>query len=130
MRRISVFLVLLLAGCGGAGNTAAPNVPAGNQDKPAEDPAEQAKLKQARSDMLQIKEGVENYWFDRGHYPLELEDIAKLTGNPIPTDPFGAPYKYEPEQFEYTITCLGSDGKEGGSGPARDIVLTKEGFRD
>lgn len=47
-----------------------------------------------------------------------------ISGGKLPSDPWGTPYTYESDGAKYTITSLGSDLKEGGTGNAADIKST------
>ena len=43
-----------------------------------------------------------------------------------PQDPWGNEYVYKIVGGKVTVTCLGSDGVEGGEGEASDLTLFKE----
>lgn len=44
-----------------------------------------------------------------------------LDNNKMPADPWGHPYIFESDGKTYLISCLGRDGKEGGTGADADF---------
>jgi len=95
-----------------------------------------------RSTKLQIDSltaALDLFYLDAGRYPSQSEGLAVLIKRPpsvdnwngpylkqsaLPVDPWGHPYEYRvPGQAgPYAIVSLGSDGREGGSDDAGDIV--------
>ena len=91
--------------------------------------------------MIQIESfssALDLYYLDLGRYPNSSEGLASLArsnnapgwngpylrGGVVPNDPWGHTYLYRSpgERAPYEIISLGSDGQEGGSGTAADIV--------
>ncbi len=85
-----------------------------------------------------LKQALDTMRLDLGRYPTQEEGLAALTAAPagatnwqgpyldsaVPSDPWGRPYLYvasagpdEPPR----IGSYGSDGREGGTGSARDV---------
>jgi len=99
---------------------------------------ENAKRKAAKIEIEQIGQTLDLYKLEVGRYPTTQEGLQALLSAPagvanwngpywkkgtLPKDPWGNEYKYvQPGQHgSYDIVSLGSDGKEGGDGPAKDI---------
>ena len=95
----------------------------------------------AKIQMNSLKQSLDLYKLDNGVYPDTEQGLKALIGKPeinkiparwkgpylnserIPQDPWGNAYVYESEdQSEYVLKSLGSDGTEGGSDNAEDIV--------
>ncbi|SDB55676.1 general secretion pathway protein G [Desulfonatronum thiosulfatophilum] len=107
------------------------------------DRPEEARAAKARVDIRTMESALRLYRLDNGVYPTTEQGLAALITKPergaplrnyrpggyleassVPRDPWGNEYRYRsPGQQgrDYEITSLGSDGKEGGSGFARDI---------
>ncbi|MEE9311440.1 MAG: prepilin-type N-terminal cleavage/methylation domain-containing protein [Planctomycetota bacterium] len=97
-------------------------------NKPAE-----ANWSRARSEMLEISKALGMYATSNGgEFP---EDLSVLEGkgnafpNGLPKDPFSKEvYDYEPLEDDFTLTCLGKDGAEGGEAiPDKDIFVNAAG---
>jgi general secretion pathway protein G len=92
-----------------------------------------AKQNAARSQIAALRDVVEKYYLDTGHYPTNDQGLEILVqpiekkGEPLlrqlPLDPWSHPYVYlAPGRTEpYEIDSLGADGKEGGDGADADI---------
>ncbi|MEP6943894.1 MAG: type II secretion system major pseudopilin GspG [Betaproteobacteria bacterium] len=100
---------------------------------------ENAKRKAAKIEIEQIGQTLDLYKLEVGRYPTSQEGLQALLSAPagvgnwngpywkkgtLPKDPWGNEYKYTaPGQHgAYDIVSLGSDGKEGGEGSAKDIT--------
>ena len=100
---------------------------------------EKAKADAAKIEINQIGQTLDLYKLEIGRYPTTQEGLQALLTAPsgvsnwngpywkngtLPKDPWGNEYKYaSPGQHgAYDIISLGSDGKEGGDGPAKDIT--------
>jgi general secretion pathway protein G len=93
--------------------------------------------KVARSQIVSIEKGLDQYRLDTGHYPTTEQGLQALNAKPqgeerwagpylkrdVPADPWGNPFLYKSpgEHGEVDITSLGGDGKAGGTGEAADI---------
>lgn len=79
---------------------------------------------------------LEYYRLDVGRYPTGGEGLDALLAAPsgaegwagpylerneIPSDPWGAPYRYELQGGQIRVFSLGSDGQPGGEGDAQDV---------
>jgi general secretion pathway protein G len=99
----------------------------------------ESKVKTARIQIQSIASALDLYYLDAGRYPSSAEGLAALVqptggnsswngpylkGGLVPLDPWGKPYVYRSpgEHGAYDIISLGSDGQEGGTGTAADIV--------
>ena len=105
-----------------------------------------ARMKTAKTQMKNFKMMLDKYKLDNGFYPTTAQGLQSLVEKPttdpvpehyqsggylnskvLPKDPWGHDYVYEypdpnsPDHF--LMKSLGSDGKEGGEGNAKDIVL-------
>jgi general secretion pathway protein G len=98
----------------------------------------ESKAKAARIQIESFSSALDLYYLDLGRYPNSSEGLAALTrsnnapgwngpylrGGVVPNDPWGHSYLYRApgERAPYEIISLGSDGQEGGSGTAADII--------
>jgi general secretion pathway protein G len=98
----------------------------------------ESKSKAAKIQIESFSSALDLYYLDLGRYPTTNEGLAALTrgnnlpgwngpylrGGVVPNDPWGHGYLYRSpgERAPYDITSLGSDGQEGGSGTAADVV--------
>jgi general secretion pathway protein G len=98
----------------------------------------ESKAKAAKIQIESFSSALDLYYLDVGRYPTTNEGLAALTrgnnlpgwngpylrGGMVPNDPWGHGYVYRSpgERSPYDIISLGSDGQEGGSGTAADIV--------
>ena len=101
--------------------------------------AEKAKQKAAKLEIDQIGQALDLYKLEIGRYPTSQEGLQSLMVAPsgvanwngpylkrnvVPKDPWSNEYKYVSpgdQNRPYDIISLGSDGKEGGDGDAKDI---------
>ena len=100
---------------------------------------EKAKADAAKIEIGQIGQALDLYKLEIGRYPSSSEGLQALVTAPagvanwngpywkkaqIPKDPWGNEYKYTSPGAKgaYDIVSYGSDGKEGGDGPAKDIT--------
>jgi general secretion pathway protein G len=99
----------------------------------------EAKVKAAKIQIESFSSALDLYYLDAGRYPSSSEGLAALAQRPggasawngpyvkggfVPNDPWGHPYVYRApgEHGAYDIVSYGSDGQEGGTGTAADIV--------
>lgn len=99
----------------------------------------ESKAKAAKIQIESFASALDLFYLDTGRYPTSSEGLAALTQRPgaiaswngpyvkggtIPNDPWGNPYVYRsPGQHgPYDLISYGSDGQEGGTGTAADIV--------
>ncbi|WP_426408237.1 type II secretion system major pseudopilin GspG [Bradyrhizobium ganzhouense] len=98
----------------------------------------ESKAKAAKIQIESFSSALDLYYLDLGRYPTSNEGLAGLTrsnnqagwngpylrGGVVPNDPWGHVYVYRSPgaSAPYEIISLGSDGQEGGSGTAADIV--------
>lgn len=99
----------------------------------------ESKTKAAKIQIESFASALDLFYLDTGRYPTSSEGLAALTQRPgaiaswngpyvkggvIPNDPWGNPYVYRsPGQHgPYDLISYGSDGQEGGTGTAADIV--------
>lgn len=97
-----------------------------------------AKSETAKIQIDALTASVNYFQLDTGRFPTDQEGLKALTEAPANEgkwdgpyvqkkdsliDPWGRPYSYkQPGQHrDFDIFTLGSDGKEGGNGDARDI---------
>jgi len=98
----------------------------------------ESKAKAAKIQIESFSSALDLYYLDLGRYPTSNEGLSALTrsnnqagwngpylrGGVVPNDPWGHVYVYRSPgaSAPYEIISLGSDGQEGGSGTAADIV--------
>jgi len=99
----------------------------------------ESKVKAARIQIESLASALDLYFLDTGQYPSSAEGLSVLVQRPgsgpgwngpylrgttVPNDPWGRPYIYRApgSQSSYDIISYGSDGQEGGSGVAADII--------
>jgi general secretion pathway protein G len=99
----------------------------------------ESKVKAARIQIESLSSALDLYYLDVGRYPSSSEGLAALAQQPggvqtwngpylrtgsVPNDPWGHPYLYRApgEHGAFDIVSYGSDGQEGGSGTAADVV--------
>ena len=88
----------------------------------------------ARSQIAALRDAVEEFHRDTGHYPTSDQGLAVLTKSPgkniepllrqVPLDPWNHPYVFEnlgKNEPPFEIISLGADGREGGDGADLDI---------
>ncbi len=105
--------------------------------------ADKAKKKIVCIQMHSLKDSLKNFKLDNGVYPSTEEGLNALLQNPdsekyknyaeggyldgkAPVDPWKNPYIYINEDGNIDFVSLGADGKEGGSGEAKDIRFSKD----
>jgi general secretion pathway protein G len=98
-----------------------------------------ARVRSAKLQIDSLTAALDLFYLDAGRYPSQSEGLAVLVKRPpsvdnwngpylkqtaLPVDPWGHPYEYRvPGQAgPYMIVSLGSDGREGGSDDAGDII--------
>jgi general secretion pathway protein G len=99
----------------------------------------EAKVKAAKIQIASFSSALDLYYLDAGRYPSSSEGLGALAQRPggaatwngpylkgsvVPNDPWGHPYLYRSpgEHGAYDIVSYGSDGQEGGTGTAADIL--------
>jgi len=99
----------------------------------------EAKVKAAKIQIESLSSALDLYFLDTGQHPSSAEGLSALVqrpgavvgwngpylkGNVVPNDPWGRAYIYHSpgQNGAYDIISLGSDGQEGGTGVAADIV--------
>lgn len=99
----------------------------------------ESKAKAAKIQIESLASALDLYFLDTGQYPSNAEGLNALVQRPgnnpgwngpylrgttVPNDPWGRPYGYRApgSQGGYDIISYGSDGQEGGSGVAADIM--------
>lgn len=102
---------------------------------------DQSKVSTAQVQVKLLRSAVENLRLDIGRYPTADEGLGALVRAPadpaaaarwrgpylddkLPQDPWGNAYQYAPSSSEgqaFALYSLGSDGKRGGEGDAKDI---------
>jgi len=99
----------------------------------------EAKVKAAKIQIQSFSGALDLYYLDAGRYPSSSEGLTALAQRPggsntwngpylkggvVPNDPWGHAYLYRSpgEHGAYDIVSYGSDGQEGGTGTAADIV--------
>jgi general secretion pathway protein G len=99
----------------------------------------ESKVKATRIQIESLSSALDLYYLDVGRYPSSAEGLAALAQQPggvqtwngpylrtgtVPNDPWGHPYIYRSpgEHGSFDIISLGSDGQEGGTGTAADVV--------
>jgi general secretion pathway protein G len=99
----------------------------------------ESKVKAAKIQIQSFGSALDLFNLDTGRYPTTAEGMTALVQNPgsipawngpylkggvLPNDPWGKSYVYRSpgEHGPYDIMSYGSDGQEGGTGTAADIV--------
>ena len=90
--------------------------------------ADRAAVTKARADIATLEQGIDMYRLDNQRYPTGEEGLQALVAGDyirrLPNDPWNNPYRYAAPGREgrpFTISTLGADGREGGSGENADI---------
>ena len=96
-----------------------------------------SRVKAARLQIEALSSAIELYYLDTGRYPSSSEGLQALIRRPgnidtwsgpytksVPEDPWKHQYIYRApgQSAPFEIISLGSDGREGGSGNAADIL--------
>ena len=99
----------------------------------------ESKVKAAKIQIQSFGSALDLFNLDTGRYPSTAEGLTALVQSPgtipawngpylkggvLPNDPWGKTYVYRSpgEHGPYDIMSYGSDGQEGGTGTAADIV--------
>jgi general secretion pathway protein G len=99
----------------------------------------ESKVKAAKIQIQSLGSALDLFNLDTGRYPTTGEGLTALVQSPgtipswngpylkgsvVPNDPWGKAYVYRSpgEHGPYDIMSYGSDGQEGGTGTAADIV--------
>lgn len=99
-----------------------------------------AKVKTAKTQMQMLSQALDAFRLDVGRYPTTEEGLKVLWAKssnirnwdgpylpkPVKEDPWGYPYHYKnpgKDSQPYDLYDYGSDGKEGGSGDAKDLSV-------
>jgi general secretion pathway protein G len=100
----------------------------------------ESKVKAAKIQLQSFSSALDLFYLDAGRFPSTGEGLAALVqrtpgvaawngpylkGGNVPNDPWNHPYLYRSpgERGPYDIMSYGSDGQEGGIGPAADISI-------
>lgn len=99
-----------------------------------------SKAKVARAQIDSLEKALDQYRLEVGSYPPAEQGLEALVVQPpgvlnwqgpylkkaIPKDPWGNAYIYKLSESkrEIDLVSLGSDGQPGGTGDAKDIVLS------
>lgn len=93
---------------------------------------DKSKVQETKIMIGQVTNALNMYYTDCGKYPNSLQGLVQADPDcsnwgpeaylkKAPTDSWKRELQYSIDGNEYTITSLGSDGKEGGEGYAKDI---------
>ena len=91
-----------------------------------------ARVESSKSSMRSIKQAIQMYYMKKTKIPADLKDLCGPEGDEDrvleseepPKDGWNNDFVYSPrDKKNYDLTCLGSDGVEGGDGDAKDITL-------
>jgi general secretion pathway protein G len=100
----------------------------------------ESRVKAARLQIESFSSSLDLFYLDTGRYPTTAEGLDALVQRPadvtvwngpylkggrVPLDPWGNSYQYRSpadNDQPYEIVSFGSDGREGGTGDAADIV--------
>ncbi len=99
----------------------------------------ESKVKAAKIQIQSFGSALDLFNLDTGRYPTTSEGLTALVQSPgtipawngpylkggvVPNDPWGKPFVYRSpgEHGPYDIMSYGSDGQEGGTGTAADVV--------
>ena len=91
----------------------------------------------ARSELLAFSDALGEFAIvNHGRYPDYLEELATpdesghtfLRHRTLPLDPWDRPYIYRTSDngHQYQVSTLGADGRLGGTGADKDIVVTQD----
>lgn len=99
-----------------------------------------SKAKVAKAQMTALERALEQYRLDVGAFPTNEQGLQALMVRPagaqrwegpylkkaVPEDPWGNAYVYKvaPSMKDIELTSLGSDGRPGGEGDAKDVSLS------
>lgn len=94
-----------------------------------------AHINEARIQIGEYSKALDLFYTDCGFYPSADQGLSALVTAPsncqnwgpdpyikkVSKDPWNHDYVYETDGSKFRLTSYGSDGKEGGSGDAKDI---------
>ena len=97
-----------------------------------------SKVTTTKAQIQLLSSGVDRFFADVGRYPTEDEGLEVLLNEPkdapewdgpylerdvIPKDGWSRAFVYQTdERWDFIITSLGADGREGGDGDATDLT--------
>jgi general secretion pathway protein G len=93
---------------------------------------DKSKVQETKIQIGQIMNALNLYYTDCGKFPSSLDGLIKPDADcsnwgpepylkKAPKDAWNRPFQYSLDGNQYTIRSLGSDGREGGDGYAKDI---------
>lgn len=91
-----------------------------------------AKIETSKTSMRSIKQAISMFYMRKNRVPNELSELCGPEGDEKrelemeepPKDGWGNDFLYTArDKKNYDLTCLGSDGVEGGEDDAKDITL-------
>src|SRR5262249_40148698 len=91
-----------------------------------------ARINEARIQIGELSKALDMFYTDCGTYPTDLQGLVSAPSScnnwgPEPyvrklsKDPWNHDFIYESNGSDFTLKSLGSDGKEGGEGEAKDV---------
>ena len=100
---------------------------------------DEAKVKQAKTDLHTLENCLDLYKIDKGRYPSTEEGLQALVAQPsgepnwagpylkkgVPADPWGRPYVYQQpgtHSGDFDLQSYGKDGRPGGTGEDADLT--------
>jgi len=87
-------------------------------------------VRRARDLMVRTARAIQSYRGRHRRWPESLDDLRPRLLDELPIDPWGRPldYRQKSRGRGYVLSCLGSDGREGGIGEARDLFVEDGSF--
>lgn len=86
-------------------------------------------VRRAADSVIQTSRAIERYHRERKAWPVRLDDLVPAYLPAVPADPWGRRLGYRvKERGGYVLSCLGSDGAQGGTGDASDLVVEDGAF--
>lgn len=93
---------------------------------------DKSRVSETKIAMGQVNNALNLYYTDCGKFPKSLDGLIKADADcsnwgpepylkKMPKDAWKHDFSYEIEGNNYTVKSLGSDGREGGDGYAKDI---------
>jgi tetratricopeptide (TPR) repeat protein len=71
---------------------------------------------------------IERFHADQGRWPLRLDELVPAWLERLEEDPWGRQVRYERTGKGYRVSCLGADGRSGGSNDDQDVVVENGEF--